>query len=69
MNIMLLEFVVKNIYNNIFLNHFYFYFKMKDIKGYYVRNVSKIGDKLDIIFVLIVVNLFIISNYFYNFAS
>jgi hypothetical protein len=53
MNILLLEFVVKIKIINFFMN---FFLKMKDIKGYYVQNVSKIGDKLDIIIVLIVIN-------------
>ncbi len=41
---------------------------MKDIKEYYAQNVSKIGDKLDIIIVRTAINLCIMSKYFFNFA-
>ncbi len=41
---------------------------MKDIKEYYVQNVNKIMDKLDIIIVPIAINLCIMSKYFFNFA-
>ena len=68
MNILLLEFVVISINLNIFLNSFNYYLKMKDIKGYYAQNVSRIGDKLDIIIVLIAINLCIMLKYFSNFA-
>ena len=41
---------------------------MKDIKEYYVQNVNRIGDKLDIIIVRIAINHGTMSKYFFNFA-